>query len=419
MIKKLATAILFVSVAALVGCETPSPSPTETVPANWGSSLEPTHRDIPYVFGAHVGCPGFSNDESCGGSQLLDIYPVTQGGRKGTFVFVHGGGFLSGDKYPMAGMGIIKRLTNTGWDVVSVNYRLVSNPAFVFPAAIQDVNAALRWVRANGTKYRLSTQRLVVGGHSAGGTLAMLAALGGNSQRVEFGQTPPLSGWVSISGIANFQAGNFSRFWGETWIGKERFSGLWQVASPQTWIDSRDPRGYVAHGDLDQVVEYRNASDIHSTAPDMIEFETVDFWANGSPMPQSMREHLPTGGMNAINFQRWLDSTPTLHAQANPFGSLDAVTLSDAGVRVRGWVIDPDTTNPVKVHIYADNKFLKSATASNQRSDVGRLFPLYGPLRGYDTTIATSSEVTSVCVYAINVGPGNTNTNLGCRDNLS
>lgn len=103
--------------------------------------------------------------------------------------------------------------------------------------------------------------------------------------------------------------------------------------------------------------------------------------------------------------------------QGNPFGSLDSVTSPGAGlVRVGGWAADPDLkSGPLTVHVYANDKMVGAATANGSRPDVPRVFPGYGANLGFDATFAAQSAGSvRVCVYVINVGTGDSNTQLGC-----
>jgi subtilisin family serine protease len=102
--------------------------------------------------------------------------------------------------------------------------------------------------------------------------------------------------------------------------------------------------------------------------------------------------------------------TPT----GNPFGSVDSVEAGPANARLRGWVIDPDTTGPVKVHVYVDGAFKGEFTANASRPDVGAAFPGYGSSHGFDVTIPTFIGFQQVTVFAINVGAGG-NPVLGSR----
>jgi GH25 family lysozyme M1 (1,4-beta-N-acetylmuramidase) len=105
----------------------------------------------------------------------------------------------------------------------------------------------------------------------------------------------------------------------------------------------------------------------------------------------------------------------TVDIGANPVGNLEAVTRSGNQVTVSGWVIDPDSTGPVDIHVYVDGGWGGLVQAAAPRPDVGAAFPSYGPDHGFALTIPVSAAPRQVCAYAINVGPGTTNPLLGCR----
>ena len=98
----------------------------------------------------------------------------------------------------------------------------------------------------------------------------------------------------------------------------------------------------------------------------------------------------------------------------NPYGSLDAVTPSPAGLRVQGWSIDPDTANPISVKVTLDGALATTATAAGDRPDVATAFPGYGSLHGYDVTVPAAPGVHTVCTYGINTGPGTSDSLLTC-----
>ncbi|MGQ0833292.1 MAG: hypothetical protein ACT4OV_16625 [Microthrixaceae bacterium] len=103
----------------------------------------------------------------------------------------------------------------------------------------------------------------------------------------------------------------------------------------------------------------------------------------------------------------------TTTVPSNPFGHLDAAIDAGGAVRVQGWAIDPDTPDPVRVHIYIDGVGRRSATADRPRPDLDALYS-FGPDHGFDETIDVEPGARSVCVFAINQGPG-ANTLLACR----
>jgi acetyl esterase len=87
-------------------------------------------------------------------------------------LYVHGGGWVIGDLDTHD--AVCRRLCHdTGMKVVAVNYRLA--PEHSFPAAPDDVEAALRWVHANAAELGCDAQRIAVAGDSAGAQLALVA----------------------------------------------------------------------------------------------------------------------------------------------------------------------------------------------------------------------------------------------------
>lgn len=96
------------------------------------------------------------------------------GGRRPAVVLVHGGGWAGGDRSMVAGAA--RRLAAAGLVTVAVDYRL--GPAGRWPAARDDVIAALLWVRAVAPEIGADAGRVAVCGWSAGGTVALQAAFG-------------------------------------------------------------------------------------------------------------------------------------------------------------------------------------------------------------------------------------------------
>ncbi|MBT2501073.1 glycoside hydrolase family 16 protein [Curtobacterium sp. ISL-83] len=101
---------------------------------------------------------------------------------------------------------------------------------------------------------------------------------------------------------------------------------------------------------------------------------------------------------------------------ATPYGSLDAATVTAAGVAVRGWAIDPETAAPIAVQVRLDGSTVSTVTASGSRPDVGRVYPTAGPNHGFSTTapVATAGNH-SVCVVGVNVGRGGNAVVGSCR----
>ena len=100
--------------------------------------------------------------------------PVSTGSTTGVVVHLHGGGFVLNDIDVHDAAA--RRLANrSGAAVLSVDYR--RPPEHRFPAAPDDVDTALRWLQREGPSYGLAAEALLAHGDSAGGNLALVAAL--------------------------------------------------------------------------------------------------------------------------------------------------------------------------------------------------------------------------------------------------
>jgi len=111
--------------------------------------------------------------------QALDLYLPTGEGPFPLLINIHGGGFMLGGK-EMLDAAVARAFLDAGFAVASLDYRLSGEAKF--PAAVQDVKAAVRFLRANAGKYRLDGGRFLAFGQSAGGNLAsMLGSSGGEA----------------------------------------------------------------------------------------------------------------------------------------------------------------------------------------------------------------------------------------------
>lgn len=120
--------------------------------------------------------------------QLDVFYPKAR--RKEQFpavIIVHGGGWRSGNRsqhVPLA-----QQLAARGFVAVTVEYRLSTEAPY--PAAVQDVKAAIRWVRAHARTYAADTSRVAIWGFSAGGQLAALVGTTNGDPQFEDGSCYP------------------------------------------------------------------------------------------------------------------------------------------------------------------------------------------------------------------------------------
>jgi alpha-L-fucosidase 2 len=113
---------------------------------------------------------------------LLDANVPETPGLHPVAILVHGGGWSSGDKSGSDKPGNtadispwFAPLTDAQFTWFSFNYRMA--PAHRWPACLEDVRTAIRWVKAHAAEYGGDARRIALFGHSAGGQLVCLAAM--------------------------------------------------------------------------------------------------------------------------------------------------------------------------------------------------------------------------------------------------
>ena len=193
----------------------------------------------------------------------LDLYyPDRAEGPLPVAMYVHGGGWRSGDKSRGAGMRDVPLLRERGYLVVSINYRLA--PRWKFPAMIEDAKCAVRSLRAHAREWGLDPERIGVWGGSAGGHLvALLGTLpegvfegsGGYSEyssRVQ--AVVDMFGPTDLPRLLEGASPNQQRLIKEVFGTSDPGSEVLQAASPVHWVSSDDPPFLLLHGDRDPVV---------------------------------------------------------------------------------------------------------------------------------------------------------------------
>ena len=107
-----------------------------------------------------------------GFSLTLDAKTPDGNGPFPAVIIVHGGGFSRGNKRTYV-TPLFELLSNAGFAWFTINYRMA--PDYEFPAAAEDVENAVRWVRKNAAKYGVDARRIALAGESAGGYLVAYA----------------------------------------------------------------------------------------------------------------------------------------------------------------------------------------------------------------------------------------------------
>lgn len=101
-----------------------------------------------------------------------------------------------------------------------------------------------------------------------------------------------------------------------------------------------------------------------------------------------------------------------------PFGWYDSATPSGPGsVTVEGWAIDPDTSDPIEMHLYVDGVLTTRVTAQDERAGIGALYPQYGSRHAMSVRVAgLAAGSHSFCLYAVDTDPAAGNSLIGCRN---
>lgn len=190
---------------------------------------------------------------------------VADNARLPAIVCIHGGGFRAGDR---AGWNErCKKLAERGYVAVTVTYRLA--PQFQFPAAVEDVKAAVRWLDANADKYHINRQRIGAVGDSAGGHLAQFLGVTGDVTQFDGDQNPGRPSRVVC--VVNFYGpSDLTKSYGKSVDAAEvlpLFLGgdvehqrrRHVLASPLYWVTPAAAPTLLIHGTEDKYVNYEQA----------------------------------------------------------------------------------------------------------------------------------------------------------------
>jgi acetyl esterase len=201
---------------------------------------------------------------------LLDLcLPAKGSAPSPVIVWVHGGGWRNGSKNAGSrARGMLDR----GYAVVDVDYRLSGEA--IFPAQVEDCKTAVRWVRANATRYGFDPDRIGAWGSSAGGHLVAFLGTAGDvrefdtetnaqySSRVQavcdwFGPTDLLQmdkHMIEGSRLVHDAPGSPESLLVGGPIQKEPYKSLVGKADPIKYVTKDDPPFLIMHGDKDMLV---------------------------------------------------------------------------------------------------------------------------------------------------------------------
>lgn len=201
---------------------------------------------------------------------LLDIYvPAGAKAKVPLVVLIHGGGWISNDKYADMGYmpNTVAAILNSGIAVASIDYRFAMQA--VFPAILQDCNKAVSFLYDNADKYGLDKNRFSLMGFSAGGHLASLMGTSQNNKVSNF-YFPDTYRPFEYKAVVDFYGptdlvllpGNEDEKSPEgLLIGAAPLlrPDLAKAASPITYIDKSDPPFLIYHGEKDNIVSNKQS----------------------------------------------------------------------------------------------------------------------------------------------------------------
>lgn len=202
-------------------------------------------------------------------SQVLRLDLFRPRSRKGPFpaiVFVHGGGYVAG------GLGAKSQfwrqsvyLAERGFVAATIGWRRApsdSSSGARYPAALNDAQAAVRWLRAHSKEYNVDVQRIAIAGGSSGGHIAALVATNlwsgadwsGASVDARVQAAVIFNGVLDVPGS---RAGaNLGEFLGKNYRAD---SALWKSASPTQHVTSQAAPFLLLHGTNDRSIPYAHA----------------------------------------------------------------------------------------------------------------------------------------------------------------
>ena len=247
--------LLLAACVAFVGCVVACAGPRG--PAN-------VHEELDVVYGKG------------GGEDLkLDLYsPKNVTTPMAAIVLIHGGGWCAGSKldYRAAAQNYAAK----GYVAVTVEYRLA--PKHKWPAQIEDVKCAVRWLRANADKYLVDRERICAMGGSAGGHLALLLGFtdakddlegdGGNRD-----QSSKVQVVVNQCGPTDATQKEWPEIVEKMFVdvlggSRDKVPELYKQFSPLTYLRKDAPPVLTFHGTKDPLVPYEQAKRLDKSMRD-------------------------------------------------------------------------------------------------------------------------------------------------------
>ncbi len=229
-----------------------------------GSTTMPTEQLLAMASDDLTILPDLAYREGEDRAWKLDLVMPKERGDKprAALVFVHGGGWRNGDKRKATFLGNAIAYARKGYVCITVNYRLIHEAPF--PACIEDVKNAVRWLRANAETYHVDPDRIGGFGNSAGAHLVSMLGLATEDAGLE-GDGPYREHSSLLQAVcASAPPTDFSLFDRDVSV-DPRFQGvkgdaaeLARLCFPITHVREDAPPFLIIHGTDDRIVDIKH-----------------------------------------------------------------------------------------------------------------------------------------------------------------
>lgn len=189
-----------------------------------------------------------------GGTKLkLDAYIPSGGGTRPGVMVIYGGGWVLGSKELSAPLA--RTIAQKGFIAFAMNYRLA--PFHPFPAAVEDVQASVAWVRDHALDFGLDPARIGSIGGSAGGHLSAMLATLGHGPRDRGSRIAAAVSWAGPMDLHPDQFGPDAQIYVDAFlhcVGQPCDPATIDAASPIAHVDRTDAPILLAQGEEDELV---------------------------------------------------------------------------------------------------------------------------------------------------------------------
>ena len=213
---------------------------------------------------------GIVYGEAAGGKLTMDYYAPAGNGPHPIAIIIHGGGFIGGTSKNGSEAYCADFLAPAGYAVFSINYRLA--PKYPYPAMVQDVQRAIRFIRAHASEWRADPKRIALVGGSAGGYLSNMAGLlnppGDSAAKdpVER-KSARVQAVVTLFGPSDFRGKSMNENVHallDAPIQEKGQDAVLAEASPITHVSKGAPPFLLIHGDKDEAVPFAESTNLQA-----------------------------------------------------------------------------------------------------------------------------------------------------------